>query len=153
MGLLSYLTPRRLKKGDEAAPVEAAPPVLSSAASSIDSLTSSAEFNYKYDLMIEYLHQQQTNFRWTSGGVNEGVIMKKAKDTYICCPPSLADVQDGFKAHIEALNVRVCADSLSGISSKLIISGRNDSNYTSHKTLLWSQHHLTRQWSTSPSPP
>jgi hypothetical protein len=122
MGFLSYITPARLRKEQHVQPSAVQVQAISSSASThdgtVDSLEQAAEFDYKYDLMLEYLHQQQTNFRWTSGGRDEGVIMKKAKDTYICLPPALNEVEDGFRSHIQALNVRVCLH-LTGITTSL----------------------------------
>jgi len=122
MGLLSYITPARLRKGQHAPPSEVRPQVNNSSSSvhdgSGDAPEHDAEFDYKYDLMLEYLRQQQTNFGWTSGGRDEGVVMKKARDSYICLPPSLTEVEDGFRSHIQTLNVRVCLRS-SNITTSL----------------------------------
>ena len=121
MGFLSYITPARLRKEQHVQPSAIQTQVTSSSASTHDdsvySLEHAAEFDYKYDLMLEYLYQQQTNFRWTSGDRDEGVVMKKAKDTYICLPPSLNEVEDGFRDHIQALNVRVRASLISVTTS------------------------------------
>lgn len=118
MGVLSYL---KVKKGDvksvELSPVDASPIIndVSTFSSpprtgrtSISEVEAIAYQDFKYDLMLDYLHQQQQQLRWTSNSADEGVIMKKTRDTYICAPASLVDVEDGFVDHIRALNVRVC---------------------------------------------
>lgn len=62
--------------------------------------------------MVEYLHQQQEQLRWTRpGGYDEGVVMKRSRDTYICCPVELEQTTGGLRDHIQALNVKVCTNS------------------------------------------
>jgi len=62
----------------------------------------------KCDVMVNYLHQQQQERLWTMHGEDEGVVLKKSRGEYTCCPADLADVQDGLLKAIEVLNVRVC---------------------------------------------
>jgi len=76
--------------------------------SSAVSVADSSFHDLKLDIMIEYLHQQQEQLRWTTpGGYDEGVVMKRNRDTYICCPPELEQIQGGLRDHIQALNVKV----------------------------------------------
>lgn len=108
MGLLNYLVP---KKGKSTVNTPAETPMVSIPASvfsgSEDSHPGSHFNDEKCEIMVEYLHQQQQQLRWTSNTVDEGVVMKKAKNSFTSCPKSLEDVNDGFRSHIQALNVRV----------------------------------------------
>ena len=62
----------------------------------------------KADVMINWLHQQQLEKMWANGGQSEGVILKKSRDDYTCCPPELAQYTGDFFDAVRALNVRVC---------------------------------------------
>jgi len=106
MGFRSYFAP---KKGSKDA-VPETPEVMSPSSGSIfseDTTTPNRFHDEKCEYMVEYLHQQQQQLRWTSGSNDEGVVMKKAKGIYATCPKSLDDIEDGFRSNIEALNVRV----------------------------------------------
>ncbi|KXT09585.1 hypothetical protein AC579_8611 [Pseudocercospora musae] len=61
----------------------------------------------KCDVMVNWLYQQQMERLWTAGGIDEGVILKKSRGQYTCCPADIADEPYGFFKSIEALNVRV----------------------------------------------
>lgn len=61
----------------------------------------------KCDVMINWMYQQQMELLWTAGGHDEGVILKKSRGTYTCCPSDIIDEPFGFFASIRALNVRV----------------------------------------------
>lgn len=63
----------------------------------------------KCDVMVNYLHQQQQERLWTMHGEDEGVVLKKSRGEYTCCPADLNDVQDGLARAVETLNVRVCS--------------------------------------------
>jgi hypothetical protein len=107
MGFRSYFAPKKGSK--DAAPPET-PEVMSPSSGSIfseDTTTPNRFHDEKCEYMVEYLHQQQQQLRWTSGSSDEGVVMKKAKGIYATCPKSLDDIDDGFRSNIEALNVRV----------------------------------------------
>jgi len=60
------------------------------------------------DVMVNFLYQQQMEMLWTAGGEDEGVVLKKSRGEYTCCPPQLMDDDYGFYKAIEMLNVRVC---------------------------------------------
>ena len=62
----------------------------------------------KCDVMVNYLHQQQLELMWSAGGMDEGVILKKARNNFTCCPPELANQQGDLYDMICELNVRVC---------------------------------------------
>lgn len=61
----------------------------------------------KCDVMVNWLYQQQMERLWTAGGPDEGVVLKKSRGIYTCCPPDLIEEQYGFCKSVEALNVRV----------------------------------------------
>lgn len=61
----------------------------------------------KCDVMVNWLYQQQMEMLWTAGEADEGVVLKKAKGNYTCCPPDIMDEPFGFFRAIESLNVKV----------------------------------------------
>jgi hypothetical protein len=62
----------------------------------------------KCDIMAKFLRQRQLEKMWSyNGNDEEGVILKRAKDDFICQPRNLAHVQDGFFEQIARLNVKV----------------------------------------------
>lgn len=62
----------------------------------------------KCDVMVNYLHKQQQEHIWsTLQGDDEGVVLKKSRGRYTCCPATLAEHPNGFMKAVEALNVRV----------------------------------------------
>lgn len=110
MGFLNYFVPKKGSNPANATPLET--PMRSMPASifsgSDDTVPSSHFNDEKCEIMVEYLHQQQQQLRWIANTGDEGVIMKKAKNSFTCCPKSLEDIEDGFRSYIEALNVKVC---------------------------------------------
>ena len=84
----------------------------------------------KCDVMVNWLHKQQMENMWTNGGVGEGVVLKKARDSYTCCPRDLEDYRGEFFDAVSRLNVKV--DHLSRLDyrnspAKVILLGRHDS--------------------------
>lgn len=61
----------------------------------------------KCDVMVNWLYQQQMERLWTAGGMDEGVVLKKNRGAYTCCPGDIAEEPYGFFRAIETLNVRV----------------------------------------------
>ena len=61
----------------------------------------------KCDVMVNWLHQQQLEAMWASGGPGEGVVLKKTREKFTCCPGDLAGYQNDFFDAVRALNVRV----------------------------------------------
>ena len=62
----------------------------------------------KCELMVSWLHQQQMEKIWSdSDAIDEGVVLKKSKGDYACCPESLHHEPEGFRKAVELLNVRV----------------------------------------------
>nr|POE56370.1 hypothetical protein CFP56_50914 [Quercus suber] len=62
----------------------------------------------KCDVMVNWLYQQQMERLWTAGGHDEGVVLKKSRSAYTCCPADIVEEPYGFHKAIETLNVRVC---------------------------------------------
>lgn len=61
----------------------------------------------KADMMCNWLHQQQLEKMWSTNGIDEGVMLKKAKEDYRCAPEDLRSRPDGFFAAVQRLNVKV----------------------------------------------
>ena len=61
----------------------------------------------KHEVMVNYLYQQQCSQLWVSDGSGEveGVLLRKAKNVYMTCPPQLGS--SSFAAACAALNVQV----------------------------------------------
>lgn len=57
--------------------------------------------------MVNFLYQQQMERLWTAGARDEGVVLKKGRGQYTCCPPNIADEPFAFFKSVELLNVRV----------------------------------------------
>ncbi|KAK5192574.1 hypothetical protein LTR99_009673 [Exophiala xenobiotica] len=62
----------------------------------------------KADMMCNWLHQQQLERMWSTNGIEEGVMLKKAKDDYKCAPEDLRTRRDGVFDAVQRLNVK-CA--------------------------------------------
>lgn len=62
----------------------------------------------KCDIMAKFLRQRQLEKMWSyNANDEEGVILKRGKDDFICQPRSLSSIQDGFYEQIARLNVKV----------------------------------------------
>lgn len=61
----------------------------------------------KTDVMCNWLHQQQLEKMWSSGRRGEGVLLKKARDNYMCCPKDLQVERKGIFDAVKNLNVKV----------------------------------------------
>lgn len=127
MGLLSYIQPAKAKKA-AAQKVEAemvivsnekiTPSVAASSEQGRSPWTSrpgslyqgsevSASTELRCDMLVNWLYQEQMRLLWTNGGHDEGIIIKKGRGQYACCPPDLETTQDGsFLNAIQTLNVR-----------------------------------------------
>lgn len=64
-----------------------------SIAPSIRSNRSSFIDDIKHEVMVNYLYQQQCSHLWVSdsSGDSEGVLLRKARNHYLACPPQLAN--------------------------------------------------------------
>lgn len=61
----------------------------------------------KCEVMVSWLHQEQLEKLWYEGSDEEGIVLKKSKGVYACCPEGLSDEPEGLRKAIEMLNVRV----------------------------------------------
>ncbi|KAF2482839.1 glycosyl transferase family group 2-domain-containing protein [Neohortaea acidophila] len=84
--------------------------------------------------MVNWLYQQQMERLWTAGGADEGVVLKKARQAYTCCPADMIEHPSGFFKNVEALNVRV-AMTVNTRVIKLFLH-RNDKPYVPLKNGL-----------------
>ena len=130
MGILSYVRPEK-KKNEEPLPPPTKPMEMSGvsspgavsgsgtprySSSRPASLYPTGDFRnsaieeireVKTDVMVNWLHQQQLEKMWVNGGQSEGVVLKRSRDIYACCPPELAHYQGDFYDAVRALNVKV----------------------------------------------
>lgn len=63
----------------------------------------------KTDVMASYIQQQQLEKLWSTESPGEGVILKKEKGSYACCPPDLQHDRGGLFDAVVQMNVRVCS--------------------------------------------
>ena len=61
----------------------------------------------KTDVMASWLHQQQLENLWAMQLPGEGVVLKKARDNFACCPSTLQHERNGLFDNVSAMNVRV----------------------------------------------
>jgi hypothetical protein len=78
-----------------------------SIAPSIRSTRSSFIDDIKHEVMVNYLYQQQCSHLWVGdgSGESEGVLLRKARNHYLACPPQLAN--SPFAIACAELNVQV----------------------------------------------
>lgn len=82
----------------------------------------------KHEVMVNYLYQQQCSRLWVADGSGEleGVLLRKARNTYMSCPPQLGSSR--FAAACAAMNVHVsCVVGQLFILLTIIV--RNDSEF------------------------
>jgi hypothetical protein len=63
----------------------------------------------KADMMCSWLHHQQIEKGWSRASPGEGVMLKKARGDYMCCPKQLQTEENGLLVTASKLNVRVRA--------------------------------------------
>lgn len=61
----------------------------------------------KTDVMASWLQQQQLEKLWSTESPGEGVVLKKEKGSYSCCPPDLQGDRGGLFDSVVQMNVRV----------------------------------------------
>lgn len=59
----------------------------------------------KCEVMVNHVWSEQAKLLWNTGDDDEGVVIKKGRGEYVCCPPDLRR-PDGFLEAVQALNVR-----------------------------------------------
>ncbi len=72
----------------------------------------------KADVMVNWLYQQQMERLWTTGDRGEGVLLKKKRAEYTCCPQELQQDYAGLFDAVVKLNVRVGHPSISFVFLK-----------------------------------
>ena len=126
MGLKSYFVPQKPTQDSNIEDAEVVPsnktdegPAPSSGANTQNNstpwtsrpasfVTDEEMSDTRCEIMVSWLHQQQIEKTWFDGRASdEGVVLKKSKDEYACCPENLADEPNGFCTAVEMLNVRV----------------------------------------------
>ena len=124
--LKSYLVPKKTQQKADSKPAEITPsektsttptPFLdSNTPASITPWTSRPASlgpgeemsDTRCEILVSWLHQQQIEKTWFDVRADDdGVVLKKSKGEYVCCPEHVAEAPDGFCRAIEALNVRV----------------------------------------------
>lgn len=70
-----------------------------------DSMTSWI-MDARWNIMADYLRLQQLSRGWASGH-DQGVVVKRSKNDFVCSPPELAHVEGEFLRAVEMLNVQV----------------------------------------------
>ncbi|KAF2748406.1 hypothetical protein M011DRAFT_493770 [Sporormia fimetaria CBS 119925] len=63
--------------------------------------------NLKSDVIVNWIHLKQEEKIWTTGQPGEGVVLRKAKGCYVCCPSELQ--YDGSKLYEKVAQLNVCA--------------------------------------------
>lgn len=66
----------------------------------------------KMDIMCHWLHHQQVEKMWSTNAEGEGVMLKRAKGDYACCPEDLRSNPDGVFEAVLKLNVKECTAAL-----------------------------------------
>lgn len=64
--------------------------------------------NLKSEVIVNWLYQKQQEKIWTTGGLGEGVVLRKAKGRYVCCPSTLQYDESNLYQMVARLNVCVC---------------------------------------------
>ncbi|CAG8974821.1 hypothetical protein HYALB_00000435 [Hymenoscyphus albidus] len=77
----------------------------------------------KADVMVNWLHEQQMEKSWCSGGPGEGVVLKKRRDNFTCAPENLS-TDSRFYDMVVAMNVR-CAMTVNTRIIKIFLSHHN----------------------------
>ena len=128
--LKSYLVPKRAQQNADSKPVDEIPPSEKTPATPtpfLDSATPGSTSQWtsrpvslapgeemsdtRCEIMVSWLHQQQIEKTWFEVRADdEGVVLKKSKGEYVCCPEHVAEAPNGFCRAVEALNVRVSLD-------------------------------------------
>jgi len=64
--------------------------------------------NLKSKLIVNWIYQKQQESIWTTGLQGEGVVLRKGKGRYMCCPTELQYDGSNFYQMVAKLNVCVC---------------------------------------------
>lgn len=61
----------------------------------------------RVNMMATYIYQDMIEKMWAHKLPGEGVVIKKRRGEFVCCPKDLQSEKDGLFAAVKALNVRV----------------------------------------------
>jgi hypothetical protein len=62
---------------------------------------------FKCDIMVKFLRQRQMEKLWSNSDMEEGVVLKRAKNDFVCQPSELLLSQNGLFTQVGHLNVKV----------------------------------------------
>ncbi|KAH8670860.1 glycosyl transferase family group 2-domain-containing protein [Xylariales sp. PMI_506] len=78
----------------------------------------------KADVMCNWLYQQQLEHQYTTGMLpGEGVVLKRSRGNYVCCPPQLREIPNSIYDMSMKLNVR-CAMTINTRVINVIMSSK-----------------------------
>ena len=83
---------------------------------SVDSSGHAEQDELANDVLVHYLHQQQKERLWTQHTPGEGIVLKKTRNVFSCCPPELVHNQEGLFAAVERMNVKASTNTLTRFS-------------------------------------
>ncbi|KAH0542307.1 hypothetical protein FGG08_003244 [Glutinoglossum americanum] len=129
----SYFQPLKEKSLEIPSPLPSPPWVSSAHTSRPSSIYPEGDFRngaedeiaeIKADVMVNWLHQEQMANLWANRASGEGVVLKKKRGVYSCCPPELRYHDGGFFDAIESMNVQVAITVQTRVI-KLFLRNRN----------------------------
>ncbi|KAI1207193.1 glycosyl transferase family group 2-domain-containing protein [Annulohypoxylon truncatum] len=84
----------------------------------------------KADVVCSWLYQQQLERQYATGMLpGEGVVLKKGKNNYTCCPPQLRDIPYGLYDMSMELNVRCAMTINTRVINVILASKRKTYDY------------------------
>lgn len=98
----------------------------------------------KSDVMVAWLNQAQLEKLWGNNLHNEGVVLKKARDSFTCSPATLRDDQGGLFDQVMAMNVRVSHVISLRYTKLTMCTVCNDHQYPDHQDLPFRTPHRLR---------
>ena len=63
--------------------------------------------SFKCNIMVKFLRQRQLEKLWSNSDIEEGVVLKRAKNDFVCAPSELLFAQAGLFEQVKRLNVKV----------------------------------------------
>lgn len=61
----------------------------------------------RVDVICNWLHQKQMQRMWSIGEPDEGVMVRKTRNVYSCCPAALADHPHGLYSAVKEMKAKV----------------------------------------------
>ncbi|KAH0556981.1 hypothetical protein GP486_005230 [Trichoglossum hirsutum] len=78
----------------------------------------------KADVFVNWLYQEQLANLWANRASGEGIVLKKKRGVYSCCPPELRCHEGGLFKAVESMNVSVAMTVQTRVI-KLFLRNRN----------------------------